>query len=1019
MPQNFISRYNNLLAVKGLGSIEYTAGPNIDISDYVISGRDWTSDIDSAIEGVKGSGFSAATAWVDSQGYLTAHQDVDNLPYVQNSALEFYGVHISGISGSGLYALSAEGAFNAETANFAYNSESAESAGYAESAGITDSANYALTALFANSATSSLMADTAVYAYTADKADDLTNWTYTDSAMTGIKGYNGTAFISQDLQYWDYTDSAQTAISGYHGTAFTNDDINCPWISGNKVISPTQETYAGQEFQVISSFDFSGNKNHFISLKGMVLKFPSTAHIASALYEKFDTTAFNNFITNGFNPQMTELHGDTAYISAFVNTGCVHNSALESTEEGLISSISGSGFYADGGGDTTPWISGDKVIDPELLLNFGDAVQMISSFNVSGFKNHAIALKGRQLKLPSTAHIQSALDEKLDISSFSSYTANASDRMDGIFQLANSAYTTAVNNFYNKADKSAISSWSGDINYLSGQIDQKLDSTAFNTGDFYPMTGNPSGFLTAVDLSDYAKTEDLTAYYPNSNPSGFITGVDLSEYQEKSGMTAYQEKGDYYSASNPSGFITGVDLSDYANSADVTGTAQYALTTAGWTEVTAAAEGDYELSAGEGISITDYPEEQKTVIAVTAGGTEYSAGQYIKISGNEISVTGLQPAGSYQPAGNYVTYADGYGNQSAGWKQNGTFNSTGEFVAMTTGNTLPYILLSGNGAGSKSAYLKIDSDGVHIYSGDAWQTAANITYGKYTAGPNISINASNGISGKDWTNTITAASAYAASMATGKEYTGVAPIVVNNAEDKISANTMELIAGNGIEFVTASTSTTINCTAAGGGGMNVTDGTSSYSALGFYEQVADTGCFQIMGTANGGTTPGNSFGYTLPMQARSFSSDCVDSAKNYTDAEISAHIKYVSYGALAGGTVTFADVRSAILDGGIVIPYEVKLPGNNYFVYNYTRSGIDNLTTGYDFTRYDAGGNCVTLTVSSYNNGATTGCVTGIQKVFATPSDVAAVDRIVLVAASGDIPASGSSDNKVYIVTGS
>ena len=992
MPQNFISRYNNLLTIKGLGSIEYTAGPNIDISDYVISGRDWTSDIDSAIEGVKGSGFSAATAWVDSQGYLTAHQDVGNLPYVQNSALEFYGVNISGISGSGLYALSAEGAFTAETANFAYNSESANSAAYAENAGVADSAISAYTAQFANSANSALISEVANYAYTAEVANSFDNW--------------------------NYTDSAHTAITGAGGTAFLGGDGNCPWISGNKEIGAVTADF-GNTYQVISSFDFSGDKNHYISLKGMVLKFPSTAHIASALYEKFDTTAFNNFITNGFNPQMTELHGDTAYISAFVNTGCVHNTALGSTEEGLISSISGSGFYADGGGDTTPWISGDKVIDPELLLNFGDAVQMISSFNVSGYKNHAIALKGRQLKLPSTAHIQSALDEKLDISSFSAYTANASDRMDGIFQLANSAYTTAVNNFYNKADKSAISSWSGDINYLSGQIDQKLDSTAFNTGDFYPMTGNPSGFLTAVDLSDYAKTEDLTAYYPNSNPSGFITGVDLSEYQEKSGMTAYQEKGDYYSASNPSGFITGVDLSDYANSADVTGTAQYALTTAGWTEVTAAAEGDYELSAGEGISITDYPEEQKTVIAVTAGGTEYSAGQYIKISGNEISVTGLQPAGSYQPAGNYVTYANNYENQSAGWKQNGTFNSTGEFVAMTTGNTLPYILLSGNGAGSKSAYLKIDSDGVHIYSGDAWQTAANITYGKYTAGPNISINASNGISGKDWTNTITAASAYAASMATGKEYTGVAPIVVNNDEDKISANTMELIAGNGIEFVTAATSTTINCTAAGGGGMNVTDGTSSYSALGFYEQVADTGCFQIMGTANGGTTPGNSFGYTLPMQARSFSSDCVDSAKNYTDAEISAHIKYVSYGALAGGTVTFADVRSAILDGGIVIPYEVKLPGNNYFVYNYTRSGIDNLTTGYDFTRYDAGGNCVTLTVSSYNNGATTGCVTGIQKVFATTSDVAAVDRIVLVAASGDIPASGSSDNKVYIVTGS
>ena len=943
MPQNFISRYNNLLAVKGLGSIEYTAGPNIDISDYIISGRDWTSDIDAAIKGVKGSGFSAATAWVDSQGYLTAHQDVDNLPYVQNSALEFYGVHISGISGSGLYAQSAEGAFNAETANFAYHSETSDSASYAESAGITDSANYALTAFFANSATSSLMADTAVYAYTADKADDLTNWTYTDSAMTGIKGYNGTAFISQDLQYWDYTDSAHTAIKGYNGTAFAADDVNCPWISGNKVIWPTQETYAGQEFQVISSFDFSGDKNHYISLKGMVLKFPSTAHIASALYEKFDTTAFNNFITNGFNPNMTELHGATAYLSAFVNTGCVHNSALGSTEDGLISSISGSGFYADGGGDTTPWISGDKIIDPEIVLDFGDAVQMISSFNVSGYKNHAIALKGRQLKLPSTAHIQSALDEKLDTSAHNSYTA----AIETVINNLHNDDTYLSGQINNKADISAVSSFSSDITYLSGASD-------YLSGVIETVSGN-----IPTDLFTKESADGL--YYP-------LTG-------------------------NPSGFLTNVDLSDYANSGDVTGTAQYALTTGGWTEVTA------------------------------EGGTEYSAGQYIKISGNEISVTGLQPAGSYQPAGNYVTYSQNYENQSAGWKQNGTYNSTGEFVAMTTGNTLPYILLSANGAGSKSAYLKIDTAGIHIYSGDAWHTATDVTFGKYDvkAGANTIVTTAGTdftISGKDWTNTITAASAYAASMATGKEYSGIAPIVVNNEEDKISANTMELIAGNGIEFVTAATSTTINCTG-GGGAMNVTDGTSSYSALGFYDQVTDPGCYQIMGTAVDGTTPGHSFGYTLPMQARTFSADCVASAENYTDAEISAHIKYVSYGALAAGTVTFADVRSAINDGGIVLPYEVKAPGSAYLVYNYARSGIANSITGYEFTRYDAGGNCVTLTVSSQNDGATTGCVTALERVFATPSDVAAVDRIVLVAASGDIPASGATDNKVYIVTGS
>lgn len=604
MPQNFVSRYNNLLAVKGRGGIEYTAGPNIDISDYIISGRDWTSDIDSAIQSVKGSGFSAATAWVDSQEYLTAHQDVDNLPYVQNSALEFYGVHISGISGSGLYAQSAEGAFTAETANFAYHSETSDSANYAESAGITDSANYALTAFFANSATSSLMADTAVYAYTADKADDLTNWTYTDSAMTGIKGYNGTAFISQDLQYWDYTDSAQTAISGYNGTAFLGEDGNCPWISGNKVIGAITADF-GNTVQVISSFDFSGNKNHYISLKG---------------------------------------------------------------------------------------------------------------FN---------------LTLPSTAHIASALDDKLPISSFSSYTANASDRMDGIFQLANSAYTTAVNNFYNKADISAISSWSGDINYISGEF------TAF--------TATATGLAIEYTAGDNI---DITNHV--------ISGKNWLPTIE-SGLSSKLD-------STASG--------NFVTSGDVTGTAQYALTTAGWTEVTGGSgpiTGGMELSAGNGISITDDYEANKTVIAVS--------GDYVYNS-------------AYT---SYTANAD-----TASYKASTNINITNHYIS------------------GKSWTTEIQNASSYAYN---QATAKDKTY-DVVAGANINVSTASNtftVSGKDWGSTISAASAYAAAQATGKEYTGIAPIVVNNTTDQISADCTELIAGNGIEFVTAATSTTINCTATGGG----------------------------------------------------------------------------------------------------------------------------------------------------------------------------------------------------------
>lgn len=141
------------------------------------------------------------------------------------------------------------------------------------------------------------------------------------------------------------------------------------------------------------------------------------------------------------------------------------------------------------------------------------------------------------------------------------------------------------------------------------KISESGDKVVFEvSGDYYPGN-NPSGFITGVDLSDYATTAqvseklDTTAF---STVSGdFLQSDDITGKQDITGMTAYQPVGSYlttadsanfYTTANPSGFITGVDLTPYqttagmtayANSADVTGTAQYGLTTAGWSEITA------------------------------------------------------------------------------------------------------------------------------------------------------------------------------------------------------------------------------------------------------------------------------------------------------------------------------------------------------------------------------------------------------------------------------------------------
>ena len=76
---------------------------------------------------------------------------------------------------------------------------------------------------------------------------------------------------------------------------------------------------------------------------------------------------------------------------------------------------------------------------------------------------------------------------------------------------------------------------------VQGMISSKMDTSA--SGDFYPMTGNPSGFLTTPDLSSYATEQWVndqsymheymaSAFYSADNPSGFITNNDITGKQD-------------------------------------------------------------------------------------------------------------------------------------------------------------------------------------------------------------------------------------------------------------------------------------------------------------------------------------------------------------------------------------------------------------------------------------------------------------------------------------------------------
>lgn len=126
-----------------------------------------------------------------------------------------------------------------------------------------------------------------------------------------------------------------------------------------------------------------------------------------------------------------------------------------------------------------------------------------------------------------------------------------------------------------------------------------------------------SGFLAHSAFSAGIATKDSNG---NDITATYLTGVDLTPYQTIEGMTAYQEAGDYLTTADSGSFLTAVP-DTYLQNTDleisdnkITGISGIPLAAGG------GVTGDYELSAGSGISIEDYPLEQKTVISVTAQG---------------------------------------------------------------------------------------------------------------------------------------------------------------------------------------------------------------------------------------------------------------------------------------------------------------------------------------------------------------------------------------------------------------
>lgn len=272
--------------------------------------------------------------------------------------------------------------------------------------------------------------------------------------------------------------------------------------------------------------------------------------------------------------------------SDFLVASSLNGYATESFVEetsGAITSLIPTNYYPD----TNPsafvnedWVTAQGYITGVDLTPYQTKSGMIDYQPKSGMVDY-------QTTAEMTAYATTGdVANKLDTTSFSDVSSTFLTAIDIPESATWNEVSTTVQS--NSAD------WAShqDLSYISAQVDNKLDSSSFVPNDFYPMTGNPSGFLTAhQDLSDYYTKSETSGADELANAFANIPAGD-------SEVNSYVH--------DTSATIDEVSTTVQTNSA----------------------------SWGQG-----------------GGGTTYSAGEYIDITDNTISVTGVTDL----VAGNAIT----------------------------------------------------------------------------------------------------------------------------------------------------------------------------------------------------------------------------------------------------------------------------------------------------------------------------------------------------------------------------
>ena len=589
---------------------EYTAGDNIDITNYVISGKDWTPELNTKVNNTDFNTYSASTkTQIDSKlnkdDFNTYSAHADTTPY---SGINGIKVENHLISVSANYALSADVYSKSEVDNIR-DAIAKELAGLGfydcKSDEIKANGEPDETVL----ETRELLSNNKIYLVkdnTAPVPDQYKEWIW--------DGTNWTCIGDTSISLVAYAKTQDVIASAIATSAWINDTFyDKTETSGKQQIQDALDTklntsiFTAYSASTKTQIDSKLNKSDFDDYSAHALddyykksETSGKTEIQTALGTKLDTTVFNDYTATALNNYYTkdETSGKNEIQNA-LNTKLDTTAFNDYTATALNDIATNSGNWnasytaltANSGNwnntyNTVTTNSG-KWENSYTALTANSAL-WLKEADVAGFATKTELNNASSILINQDNYLSGVIDTKLDTTAFNAYSAHA---LDEYYKKSETSGKTEIQNALGtKLDTTAFNNYSANV---KTQIDSKLTKNDFDS--YSAAVDNDIDYISAAVSSipaqvqsDWEETNTASPAYIQNKPVDLEmsagNGISITETNN---TLVFAVSGNYADATEVNNKLTALS----ANKLDISATT-------GW-DISA-------YSAGNNITIVDH-----------------------------------------------------------------------------------------------------------------------------------------------------------------------------------------------------------------------------------------------------------------------------------------------------------------------------------------------------------------------------------------------------------------------------